>query len=242
MKVRLVLSCIGLCVSVCPCTLANNELDLNGRVCWTFPLKWGLVDQHPWEMLTNSGKREERLGGGELYRHEREGRELGIVCVWLDTMGQRLSHAFMNAYFKQSPSWANLFCLPEWGCWLKANYTLQIWPLVKTPLIWHSLDAGLGACLWASALDSHACVSTNHRGTRRLHAWWMVWGLCLWQRRNVIKSIYKYSIEIQFWGLCILLDYYHFLQVYTSTPLHFIELFITQHYYFTALVISDFTD
>lgn len=99
----------------------------------------------------------------ELYRHERgergqRGGGLGIVCVWLDAMGHRLSHAFMNAYFKQSPSWANLSCSPEWGCWLKANYTLQIWPLVKTPLIWHSLDSGLSACLWASAPDSHACV------------------------------------------------------------------------------------
>lgn len=127
-------------------------------------------------MPTYSEKRQAESGENEeeLYWHEqgkREergefGRELGIVCVWLDAMGQRLSHAFMNAYFKQSPSWANLYCSPEWGCWLKANYMLQIWPLVKTLLIWHGLDCGLGACLWASAPDSHACVSTNLRGNK----------------------------------------------------------------------------
>ena len=121
-------------------------------------------------MLTNSGKgweRSERERGGVKYRgalqewarRERTaGREPGIVRIWLDAMGQRLSHAFMNAYFKQSPSWANLYCSPEWGCWLKANYTLQIWPLVKTLLIWHSLDSGLGTCLWARAPESHAHV------------------------------------------------------------------------------------
>lgn len=89
-------------------------------------------------------------------------REGAALCLWLDAMGQRLSHAFMNAYFKQDPSRANLCCSPEWGCWLRANYTLQIWPLVTTVLIWHSLDSGLGACLWAKAPDSHASVSTHH--------------------------------------------------------------------------------
>lgn len=109
-------------------------------------------------------------------------------------MGQRLSHAFMNAYFKQGPSRANLYCSPEWGCWLKANYTLQIWPLVKTLLIWHSLDSGLGACLWAPAPDSHASVSANHRGTRRQRAWWMLWGLCLeqWQASPFTNTILRY--------------------------------------------------
>lgn len=90
-------------------------------------------------------------------------REGAALCVWLDAMGQRLSRAFMNAYFKQDPSRANLCCSPEWGCWLRANYTLQIWPLVTTVLIWHSLDSGLGACLWAKAPDSHASVSPRHR-------------------------------------------------------------------------------
>lgn len=188
-----VMLCIGLSACVRPCGLVNRQTiewigtaGVNVYICLK---KWEWTHQHPWKILTHSEKRHADSGENkeELYGHEQGkqeergelGRELCIVCVWLDAMGQRLSHAFMNAYFKQSPSWANLYCSPEWGCWLKANYMLQIWPLVKSLLIWHGLDTGLGACLWASAPDSHARVSTNLSGTRRQDAWWMLWGLCL---------------------------------------------------------------
>lgn len=154
------------------------------------PVRWETVN---WILQHISIKNERRTWYGEKFREGRkqkealqakagkerrertEGKDLGIVCLWLDAMGQRLSHAFMNAYFKQSPSRANLYCSPEWGCWLKANYMLQIWPLVKTLLIWHSLDSGLGECLWASSLDSYVFVSTNLRRTRRHRAQQMPW-------------------------------------------------------------------
>lgn len=183
--------------SLCPCTVAKNWLEFNYGGGWTFPLKIRMGrptsvengKQTQGRDRRKKGKRKVALKAGKANGEKTAGRELCIVCVWLDAMGQRLLHAFMNAYFKQSPSWANLYCSPEWGCWLKANYTLQIWPLVKTLLIWHGLDSGLGACLWASAPDSHAHVSTNQRGIRRQHAGWMFWGLCLqWQNITIYKQ------------------------------------------------------
>lgn len=113
-------------------------------------------------------------------------REGAALCVWLDAMGQRLSHTFMNAYFKHGPSRANLCCSPEWGCWLKANYTLQIWPLVKTLLIWHSLDSGLGACLWAKAPDSHASVSTRH---------WRKMSVCMMHAGRYYKDFEELRVQ-----------------------------------------------
>lgn len=153
-----------------------------------------------------------------------------IVRVWLDAMGQRLSHAFMNAYFKHSPSWANLCCLPEWGCWLKANYTLQIWPLVKTLLIRHGLDSGLGACLWASAPDSHACKSANQRGARSRRPLWALC-LCHWKITKFIFNISFSSLTRDYLGCQRLTKSEHYLLVYLLANFSVGSLEFLLHYW-----------
>lgn len=115
--------------SLCPCTVAKNWLEFNYGGGWTFPLKIRMGrptsvengKQTQGRDRRRKGKRKVALKAGKANGEKTAGRELCIVCVWLDAMGQRLLHAFMNAYFKQSPSWANLYCSPEWGCWLYAT-------------------------------------------------------------------------------------------------------------------------